>query len=110
MRERSPGAAAPPTPWRIVKQQPLPAAPQHRYRSRRTWRAPATAIFCLGVVAGLVIAVYAQRQPTAAQADVVIPEQQVLCDGTPTGPGYTYSKPVADPPRCSNGAASRILG
>ncbi len=49
VRERSPGAAPPPTPWRIAKHEP-PPAPRRRGGS---WRAPLLAVFSLGIVVGL---------------------------------------------------------
>ncbi|MCW2680722.1 MAG: DnaJ domain [Frankiales bacterium] len=107
VRERSPGAASPPTPWRIVRQQPLP----RRQARHRSWRVPATAVFCLGIVAGLALAVYLQRQPGAAQADPMAPapERQVLCEATPAGQGYLFSAPATVTPACTNGAVPRIL-
>jgi curved DNA-binding protein CbpA len=107
VRERSPGAASAPTPWRIVKQQPLPPL---RIK-RRTWRAPATAVFCLGIAAGLALAVYLQSQSRPAQADTVVPttEHQVLCGTTPAGEGYIYSEAAEHMPACTNGAIPRVL-
>lgn len=108
VRERSPGAAVPPTPWRIVKQQPLPHVQPPAPRIRRSWRAPATAIFCLGLVAGLAVAAYLQRQVSEASVDLP-PQQQVVCDATPTGPGYMYVAAGSNPPSCTNGAVPRVL-
>ena len=108
VRERSPGAATPPTPWRIVKQQPPSHVQQHASRGRRTWRAPGTTIFCLGLVAGLAVAAYLQRQVNEATARLP-PQQQVVCDATPTGAGYTYTEAGTNPPSCTNGAVPRIL-
>lgn len=108
VRERSPGAAAAPTPWRIVKQQPLPHVQPPAPRSRRTWRAPATAIFCFGLVAGLAVAAYLQRQVNEASANLP-PQQQVICDATPAGPGYMYTEANSNLPSCTNGAIPRVL-
>lgn len=79
--------------------------------SRRTWRAPVTAVFCLGIVAGLVLAVCLQRQPQAPQGGTVVPTtgHQVGCDSTPGGQGYIYSQAAADTPTCTNGATPRVL-
>jgi hypothetical protein len=77
-------------------------------RSRRTWRAPATAVFCLGLVAGLAVAAYLQRQVNEASVNLP-PQQQVVCDATPAGPGYMYKEANSNPPSCTNGAVPRVL-
>lgn len=112
LRERSPGAAPPPPPWRIVKESPLPVAsydlPRRCSPARRTWRVPSLAVFCLGLVAGLVLAMQltgvislrAERQP---------PAQQVVCAATPAGPAYSYRLTAGHAPACTNGAGPQVV-
>jgi hypothetical protein len=106
VRERSPGAAPPPTPWRIAKHAP------DRRRSdlspHRSWRMPVAAVFCLGIVAGLVLALWATHQ-RAELTGSPGPEQQVRCQPTASGAGYVYTVPAGVPPHCRNGATPARL-
>lgn len=99
VRERSPGAAAPPTPWRVVKEQGF--TPPLR-RTRRERRTPLMAVFSLGIVAGLVIAGYLLREsgsePGVETTGPSTGLHQVACDPTPAGPGYVYTGPSQIPP------------
>lgn len=110
LRERSPGAAPPPPPWRTVKESGYSrydVVPVPRRRSRR-WRVPTAAVFCLGIVTGLVLALQ-MLGAIGAGADPAPAQQQVLCDATPAGPAHSYSAPLTQPPACSNGAAPRVV-
>lgn len=108
LRERSPGAAPLPPPWRIVKESPLPGAsysvvPVGRpLRQRGRWRVPTLAVFCLGVVAGLVLALQLADEPDVARM------QAVVCGATPAGAEYRYSAPLGQPPVCTNGAVPHV--
>lgn len=109
LRERSPGAAPPPSPWRHA---------QHTFvsgvgRPRRRWRMPALAIFALGIVAGLLIAVgpWRSHAGTSSPTTVVVTRaRQVLCQSTAGSPGYIYTAQPGDPVVCRNGAQPRVLG
>ncbi len=107
VRERSPGAAPPATPWREVKKQPLPA---FRRRQRRSRLLP---VFCLGVLGGVILtAGYVARHAGSVPTTVpptVDNQHLVRCDTTPTGQGYVYSQPNTAMPACRNGAVPRIL-
>jgi hypothetical protein len=110
VRERSPGAAPPPTPWREVKRQPPAPAPR---QERGGWRMPLLAVFTLGIVAGLLIAAYLVREAQLADDTGSVPstggEQRILCETTPGGQGYVYSAPKANRPSCRNGSVPRVL-
>lgn len=54
VRERSPGAAPLPTPWRTAGTGPARTGA----RRRRRWRAPLLAVFALGIAVGLLAAGY----------------------------------------------------
>lgn len=115
VRERSPGAFAPPTPWRIVKQQPLPAPNRTRTPAPTPrWRTAMTPVFALGIMVGLVLAAYVLRQasrpnPLGTPAVPTQQQRQVLCQPTAAGDGYVYSASVVSVPQCHNGATPVIL-
>ena len=53
VRERSPGAAPPPTPWRITKQQPIPSARIPVRRPSMVPRRTAVVLVLVGVALGV---------------------------------------------------------
>ena len=107
VRERSPGAAPPPTPWREVKKQSLPPYPGRRGRTKLL------PVFCLGLVGGVIFtAGYFMQEAgpvPASTVPAVDRQHQVLCDTTPAGEGYIYSEINTNVPACRNGAAPRVL-
>lgn len=118
LRERSPGAAPLPPPWRIVKRDAHPGARHNvvpavgRARSRAR-RPTMLAVFGLGAVAGLLLALQVTGAGGEAEPDAPpgqpVAEQQVLCDTTPAGQGYIHSTPAGAPVACSNGAVPQVL-
>ena len=111
VRERSPGALRPPTPWRIAKHQPIAVQPAVARRGPRN--KPLLLMFSIGILVGLIVAAYFLRLtvgtgPTPAGA--LVPQHQILCPTTAHGVGYVYSASVTSVPYCSNGAAPHVLG
>ena len=115
VRERSPGASPPPTPWRIAKHEPRPISrPLHRHlvpvRERRSWRMPTLAIFCLGIMAGLTLAIWLlHERDVASTVTPPLRMQRVLCHPTSLGAGYEYPAPIGTTPQCRNGAPPAVL-
>lgn len=111
VRERSPGAVRPPTPWRIAKQQPVAVQPALARRGPR--HKPLLLMFAIGIVVGLIVAANSLRLtvgtgPTPVGA--LVPQQQILCPTTANGVGYVYTASVTSAPSCSNGATPRVVG
>jgi hypothetical protein len=114
IRERSPGSAPPPRSWRVADSEPV----QHRPR-RRSLVKPLLLLLVVVVIVGLFIGKRVANQPAgggvpnpAGTSAVIQPPrlQQVLCQGTPGGIGYTYTEPVTNRPHCTNGAQPVIIG
>ena len=111
IRERSPGAAPLPPPWRIARAS---VASPARYdvvpvsrSTRRGWRIPTAAVFSLGIVVGLALALHLTGALASAESSAPT-EHQVICTATPAGPAYATWTPVEQPPACRNGAVPRI--
>lgn len=110
VRERSPGAVPPPTPWRVVKRQPMAAQSNvvpHRQRNK-----PLLLVFSIGILLGLAIAAYALRFTVETRpnpAAPVVRQHQILCQATAAGTGYVYSADVTSIPSCSNSAPPQVL-
>jgi hypothetical protein len=100
IRERSPGSAPPPRSWRVA---PSDSA-QERPRQRSLVK-PLLLLLAVVVIVGL----FAARRLTSPGAQPSR-QQQVLCQGTPGGVGYTYTEPETNRPHCANGAQPVIVG
>ena len=111
VRERSPGAARPPTPWRIAQYQPIAVQSDVVRRGRRN--KPLLLVFSIGIVVGLAVAAYFLRLTVGTgpiPSGALVPQHQILCPTTVNGVGYVYSTSVTSVPYCSNGAAPHVLG
>lgn len=107
-RSWAPVPAQRPTPLPAQQQWPvrhnvMPVGPR-----RRRWRVPALAVFCLGVVAGLFLALQVMGLLPGTD-DAAGAQQHVTCVATPAGAAYSYVAPAGQPVACTNGAAPRVV-
>lgn len=109
VRERSPGAAPPPPPWRIAQHTDGRRQTQPRPR----WRIRVMSIFALGVAAGIAVTVVmvhsaARGSIRPAVTNVEAP-QEILCQPAAGSAGYVYTTRPGERPTCTNGAVPHVV-
>ena len=109
VRERSPGAAPPPLPWRIA--QHFDGRVRSQKRSR--WRVPVTATFALGLAVGIALTVVmthgGSHGSNSPGVTTVYTPQQILCQPAAGGGGYVYTSRPGERPICTNGAVPHLV-
>jgi hypothetical protein len=124
IRERSPAAPPPPTPWRIAQRsesvlpkaaRPKPAKPKMARPARggRRWQMPAMVIFGIGVLVGLILAVALRNDGAEQPSQTFVPpiakhRSLVTCVIRGGGPGYAYVADRGQPITCKNGAIPHV--